>query len=148
MNPVEFYTLANTLISTNSCPSHCRTAVSRCYYSAYHLAKGLLEDMGFTIRHGPSGHRCVQALLQHSGDEQMKEVGYKLENLHSRRIDADYRLNNVRIETERTVKAILNEVKGLMNIFQTYSKEPTYSRVSNGIKSWSGIVDSCGPQKK
>ena len=92
MDPREFHRLAAQLVGGTS-PAEFRTAVSRAYYAAYNVAVQILEEMGFRVSRGPAGHGEVQNRLSNCGDGEVIRVGSQLATLHSKRIQADYRLD-------------------------------------------------------
>lgn len=67
-----------------------RSAVSRAYYGAYHLAKSFLERLGFTIQE--RNHDFVKNCFVSSGQKLAKQVGIRLGDLRTQRNRADYDL--------------------------------------------------------
>jgi uncharacterized protein (UPF0332 family) len=97
-----------------------RTAVSRAYYGAFHLAKAFVESLGIEVlRNGHDLHRWLSV----NESPQAKLAGQKLSDLQSDRIRADYEiskdlarhgadpLKHVRlcVERAREVQSLLNE---------------------------------------
>ncbi|MEX2139142.1 MAG: hypothetical protein WD894_07775 [Pirellulales bacterium] len=107
MNADEFIRFAGLLVARfPSDEAALRTAVSRAYYGAYHLAIDLLSRVcGERFDHG-----SVRRLLKESGNPIAQNAGRQLDDLQSDRIKADYRLDALitlpfaRINIERGVE--------------------------------------------
>src|SRR5438046_1576262 len=113
MDPREFQRLASQLVGGTS-PAECRTAISRAYYATYNVAVEILKDMGFPISKGPTGHRDVQNQLSNSGDAEVMKVGSQLTDLHSRRIQADYRLDRTDVENIKTAHTLVEQARKMI----------------------------------
>jgi len=99
-----------------------RSAVSRAYYGALHLAAALLEELGVPLPAGRT-HGIVPILLQNSGDDDARIAGRLLSDLHSDRIKADYRLKNVDVETLRFAMLCVeraHEIRALLDAFRVH----------------------------
>ena len=94
MTGKAFIDVANELAAGAS-EAHWRSATSRAYYAAYHVAKEALEQAGIRIPAGPSGHEHVKRCLDNSQDYHLETAGNKLGVLRSNRIRADYRLASI-----------------------------------------------------
>lgn len=68
-----------------------RSAVSRAYYGAFHLAGAFLSQLGFSIPRGSGAHGWIPQALIGSGQHDAAEAGRLLQDLHAERIVADYR---------------------------------------------------------
>jgi uncharacterized protein (UPF0332 family) len=104
MNPRDFHALAVELL-TKSTPSRNRSAISRAYYAAFHVALDHLQAAGFTIARNDSVHREVSRLLDWSDDATLKNVGAKLNDLRGARNRADYDVAQTKYETDKTAAA-------------------------------------------
>lgn len=78
-----------------------RTAVSRAYYGAFHLARALLADMGYRCRTRDNEHLFVQRHFANCRHGIALEIGGLLSNLHESRKEADYDLDKARTETRQ-----------------------------------------------
>jgi uncharacterized protein (UPF0332 family) len=100
MNAVDFLTFASKLAAQpGNGPSGFRSAVSRAYYGAFHLAKEFLESQHFFC-HSENQHQWAQKLFLNSGVQIGREIGQLLSNLHESRKLADYRLDKTVAETQ------------------------------------------------
>ena len=123
MNGDEFIRFAGLLVARfASDEAALRTAVSRAYYGAYHVAIRLLSR-ACTER---LDHGSVRRLLKESGNPVAGQAGRRLDNLQSDRIKADYRLDApitlpfAKINIERAVQvnallATLNDADAFDN---------------------------------
>lgn len=70
-----------------------RSAVSRAYYSAFHFAKGFLEEFEIRISKGPSGHGEIYRYLFNCGFPAAQAAARLLDALRRDRNEADYDLD-------------------------------------------------------
>jgi uncharacterized protein (UPF0332 family) len=89
MDETGFLDLADTL-STGSHESEWRSAISRAYYAAFHKARRLLRQSGFTVPRGDLAHAYLWKRLSNSGHPDVNHIGQKLNDLRSARNWADY----------------------------------------------------------
>jgi uncharacterized protein (UPF0332 family) len=94
MNPVEFYLLAQRLLTSEPNPAGFRTSISRAYYAAFLEGVAFLLRMGIHARRDASGHEDVIRVLNNSGDSDLAMASTILADLRDHRNAADYRLND------------------------------------------------------
>jgi len=98
MNGEEFITFAGRIaVSAKGGPADFRSAVSRAYYGAFHLAIEFLRATGTT--NPPFQHGEIQRLLFRTGNPKAQTASQLLSDLQSHRVRADYRLNVTTVET-------------------------------------------------
>jgi uncharacterized protein (UPF0332 family) len=85
----EFLTLAVALAGGSSEGSW-RSAVSRGYYAAFHVALDLLRDLGFAVPQGDQAHAFAWLRLSNSAHPDVILAGQKLNRLRTQRNRADY----------------------------------------------------------
>lgn len=88
----QFISLAGKLASgAKPDEALCRTAISRAYYGAFHLASQMLTSLNvpYERNHGEL-HRC----LAECGHAEVAESGRILIELHRLRVKADYKLDD------------------------------------------------------
>lgn len=88
MDPEDFCLLAEELVK-GSRPVEYRTAISRAYYSVYNQGRNVFHNLGIRIKEGPNGHGELRRKLSNSGDPEIIEIGNKLGDLYSERINAE-----------------------------------------------------------
>ena len=143
MNPRDFHRLAARLM-TDFSPAAARTAISQAYYASYNVAVETLTEMGFRVSRGPAGHGEVQNRLLSSGDTEVMRVGSQLADLHRRRIQADYRLDNVDVERLKTVRALIEQAGKMINILDACRTDPRRNHIIVSIQDWERKVSGQG----
>lgn len=97
MDPREFISLAIRLSSSKR-EADLRSAVSRAYYGAFHVACELLEDCGIQLSerdlYGADVHRKVRFCLRESDNDAAGKAAEKLGSLRGERNEADYDLKS------------------------------------------------------
>ncbi len=91
MTPRDFFALAEELIEGDT-EAHWRSAVSRGYYAAFHVARLLLGRCGFRVPESERSHKYVSDRLSNSGDPAVNRAGLDLDGLRDERNRADYDL--------------------------------------------------------
>jgi hypothetical protein len=71
MNPRKFLSQARRLARANA-EEDWRSAVSRAYYAAFHVARELMEGLGFTVPYADRAHGYLWLRLQNCGDRERK----------------------------------------------------------------------------
>jgi uncharacterized protein (UPF0332 family) len=71
---------AKMAVATNESPVCFRTAISRAYYGAFHLARDLLAEMGYRCRVRENEHVFVQRHFANCHHPQAVEVAGLLSN--------------------------------------------------------------------
>lgn len=67
-----------------------RSAISRAYYAAFHVARHLLADLNFTIPRADRAHQYLIFRLSNCGEPVVEQAGRDLETLRRLRNRADY----------------------------------------------------------
>jgi uncharacterized protein (UPF0332 family) len=88
----DFLALANQL-ATGASEAEWRTSVSRSYYAAFHVARRLLQDLGFVVPQEEKTHAYLYFRLNNCGAPNVSAVGKELNNLRTGRNQADYDLH-------------------------------------------------------
>lgn len=91
MNGSDFLPLATRLAAAASEPEW-RTAISRAYYAAFHVARQLLEELGFRVPRADRAHAYLTMRLNNCGDVSVQHAASNLHSLRSLRNQADYDL--------------------------------------------------------
>ena len=82
MNGAEYIDFAAKIAATYSSAAGCRSAISRAYYGAFHLAKTFLAELGSRPPRNANVHVFVQHRLANCGHARAVEAGRILTNLH------------------------------------------------------------------
>src|SRR5688572_33207692 len=81
-----------------------RSAVSRAYYGAYHLAANLLQDFQISVRRNHTGHNQVYRCLFECGHFRARIAAQLLDELRAERNAADYDLTKVKFADQRVAE--------------------------------------------
>ena len=104
MDGNDFIQFAGKLAASNtSGGAGYRSAASRAYYGAYHLARQYLNDCGFFC-HSANEHQWVQRHFFYCTFQAANDIGRMLGNLHETRKEADYDLQLVSVESQSHAK--------------------------------------------
>jgi uncharacterized protein (UPF0332 family) len=118
MDATDFLNFAKELDTTSEANS--RSCVSRSYYCAYHEAKIFIEqELNIALDRVDGGtHERISKVLIQDKNPKLKGLGYKMLAFHSRRVRADYFLNEqctaiAANEAINECEKILNEIRSL-----------------------------------
>lgn len=93
MNPREFLDVAGDWV-VGEREAEWRSAVSRAYYAAFHVARGLLRDCLFIVPLAEQAHGYLWLRLANSGHPDVQQAGNDLRYLREQRNRADYDLEH------------------------------------------------------
>jgi uncharacterized protein (UPF0332 family) len=91
MSGRDFISVALDLL-TASTEAAWRSAVSRAYYAAFHVARQRLEELGFGVPRGERAHAYLWFRLSNCGQPKVQDAGRRLNTLRGQRNRADYEL--------------------------------------------------------
>ena len=94
-NWADFLMLANALVRNPNSPgpeeASLRSAISRAYYAAFHVARDFGRDRGeFTPTGTGQDHWLVMNYFRSSPDRIHRKIGLDLDRLYGNRTSADY----------------------------------------------------------
>ena len=136
MNPRDFLTQAQRLVSLAG-KEDWRSAVSRAYYSAFHVAREFMEDLGFTVPQADRAHGYLWLRLQNCGEPSLVQLGRDLQELRRQRNFADYDLNRPYRHSDAQREDL--RAAGLILILDAVV-EPTRTQVMNAMKDYERLV--------
>jgi len=133
----DFLTVAGGLAS-DSTEAAWRSAISRAYYAAFHAARELMTDLGFTVPQGDSTHAYAWIRLQNCGDPKVRKAGSNLNVLRGQRNRADYDLHlTIRQSHAATEVQIANEV---LQSLDAAALEPTRTQITDAMKAFERTI--------
>lgn len=91
MNALDFLAVAGEW-AVGSREAEWRSAASRAYYAAFHVARELLEGCGFVVPTAEPAHSYLWLRLANAGQPDIQAAGNKLRELRRYRNWADYDL--------------------------------------------------------
>jgi uncharacterized protein (UPF0332 family) len=133
MNARDFLTLAQGL-ARQSAEAEWRTAVSRAYYAAFHVARDLLEGLGFTVPHADAAHGYLWLRLANSGNPQTVQAGNDLNAPRRDRNVADYELR--RTILQGVALSRIGLASDVIRILDAATAEPTRTRITDEMKRY------------
>ncbi|HJT32787.1 MAG TPA: hypothetical protein VJ783_12160 [Pirellulales bacterium] len=143
MNPVDFIALAIKLSSSRN-EADLRSAVSRAYYGAFHVARQFLGDCGvrFSAKelYAAEIHKKVRFCLGESGNADAHLAGDNLRTLRSQRNEADYNLESTDFLVRGGVMVTVRLAPEIVDAFQRCRAEPAFSEARAKIRSYARDV--------
>ena len=135
MDPKDFLRVANTLAESDEA-AELRSAVSRAYYAAFHVARKLLVDMGFQISKGPGAHGDVCKYLGNAGNPTVEHAGSNIGDLKGWRNQADYDLDLAEHENSREVQNIVAITEQIIEELEQCCNGSNRDQIKNAIRSY------------
>ena len=127
----DFLPLAKQL-ATGSTEAEWRSAISRAYYAAFHVARELLQDLGFTVPRAERAHVYLSRRLSNSGDAQVQRAGSDLNTMRGERNQADYDLHRPASPGIAALRVQLSEQ--VIQFLDGARQEPTRTQITDAIK--------------
>jgi uncharacterized protein (UPF0332 family) len=131
MNVRDFLTLADSL-SQGKVEAEWRTAVSRAYYAAFHFARDLLSQYGFTVPRADRAHSYLWLRLANSGHEDVQRAGGQLDSLRRARNQADYDVTGQLNQASATVYCQISH--DVIRVLESAIHEPIKTQVTDAIR--------------
>jgi uncharacterized protein (UPF0332 family) len=134
MDPHDFIEIASELV-TGIKEAEWRSAVSRAYYAAFHLARRLLLQCGFVVPQADQAHGYIWLRLSNCGHPDVVIAGSDLRDLRTARNRADYDLDHPFAEQPAYghVQVGLNIIQLLDQVLATPS---TQQQITDKIKDY------------
>lgn len=130
----EFIRLAGKLcVLGNADEAAFRTAASRAYYGAFHIAERFLDDLGFPVPRNENAHGFLRLQLMGSGHTMATSAGAILGELYRARVKADYDLTDVRFRNAEFARLIVERAHELKSLLDQCRLEPERSGIHQGI---------------
>ena len=116
-----------------------RSAISRGYYGAFHLAVSFLNEVGgIRVLENHTGHEQVCRLLRGTGNATAIEAANSLVDLRSARNRADYKLQLRGFDSRPRAQEWVEHALRVKSWLDECRTEPTRSQILLGLKS---VVD-------
>jgi uncharacterized protein (UPF0332 family) len=126
MNWRDFLRLARSLAAA-SAEAEWRTAVSRAYYTAFHVARDLLADLRFTVPRADRAHQYLVFRLGNCGESAVEQAGRDLDTLRRLRNRADY--DETPPLTQPQAAAAAQVADAIVQVLDAARQEPTRTRI-------------------
>jgi uncharacterized protein (UPF0332 family) len=127
----DYLSLADTLANGTS-EAEWRSAASRAYYAAFHVARTLLLNCGFRVPQADKAHGYLWLRLSNAGDASVIRAGGQLGDLRRERNRADH-------DDHRTITqaGAIQNVRLAEEVIQTLdaaAREPIRTQVTDAMK--------------
>jgi uncharacterized protein (UPF0332 family) len=130
MNWWDFLLLA-TRLTLGTTEADWRTAVSRAYDAAFHVARRSLADLHFTVPRADRAHQHLVFRLSNSGESVVEQAGRDLETLRRLRKRADY--DDVPVLTQPQAAAAVQVAEGIIQVLDTARQDPARTRMRDAM---------------
>jgi uncharacterized protein (UPF0332 family) len=130
MNWRDFLPLAARL-AAGATEADWRTAVSRAYYAAFHVARRLFADLGFSVPRADRARQYLVFRLCNSGESAVERAGRDLETLRRLRNRADY--DETPALTQPQAAAAVQIAEGIIQVLDAARQEPARTRNRDGM---------------
>lgn len=132
MNPRDILEVADSLVAGVK-EAEWRSAVSRAYYAAFHVARQLLLQCGFAVPRGDQAHGYLWLRVSNAGQADVQIAGNNLNHLRQIRNWADYDLD--RPLDQDTALELVQTAEDIIHILETVAEEPAIlARIIAAIK--------------
>ena len=135
MDPKDFLRVANDLAKSDEA-AELRSAVSRAYYAAFHVARKLLVDMGFEISKGSGAHGDICNYLGNAGNPTVEHAGSNIGDLKGWRNQADYELDLDEHENSRSVQKIVSITEQIIKDLEQCCNGSDRDQIKGAISSY------------
>jgi uncharacterized protein (UPF0332 family) len=133
MEPRDFLRLAESLAQAGA-EAELRTAVSRAYYAAFHVARKLFLNCGFMVPQADRAHGYLWLRLSNTREAQTRWAGEELKRLRSERNRADYQL--LHPFTASDSQRCLRTAREIILRLEVAFREPLKTQLTEAIKRY------------
>ena len=143
MDPLDFISVAIRLANSEK-EADRRTAVSRAYYGAFHVARRFLINCGLCFSqketYAAEIHRKVQYCLSECGNSDTVKASGHLRSLRDRRNEADYDLESAEFKTTASILASVRLATEIVDVVQRCQSEPLASDIREKVRAYARDV--------
>lgn len=139
MNAHEFISVATQLLAGEA-EGRLRSAVSRAYYGAFHVARQFLFECGVMVPIDFAAHRNVGWCLLNSSEPSIVEAGTRLESLRKIRNLADYELASTHFTRNAYAKAQVERAVRIVEVLSLYQAETARATVAPVIREYAATL--------
>lgn len=137
MTGPDYIAFAAKLAVTYAEAASCRSAISRAYYGAFHLAKALFDRLEIRPPRNANVHVFIQHRLMNCGHPLAVEAGRFLADLYADRLNADYNLGKKQVESVGYARTSVETAKRIQKAFATCDSDLTaLDRIKAGVADY------------
>jgi uncharacterized protein (UPF0332 family) len=134
MNPRDFLDVADEL-ATGIREADWRSAASRAYYAAFHIARRLLGRCGFGVPDADQAHAYLWLRLCNSGQPDIKRAGEDLQYLRKIRNQADYDIDDP--FDQRQAVEVVQQATDIIIVLEAAATTPTVlTRITDAMRTY------------
>jgi uncharacterized protein (UPF0332 family) len=127
----DYLTLANTLAGGTT-EAEWRSACSRAYYAAFHVARALLAGLHFRVPQADRAHSYLWLRLSNSGVLEVTQAASLLGDLRRDRNQADY--DDHRTFTQAMATRNVNFAEQVIQALDAAAVEPVRTQITDAMK--------------
>jgi uncharacterized protein (UPF0332 family) len=131
MDAHDYLTLAETLVG-GSVEAEWRSAVSRAYYAAFHVARNSLRACSFTVPRAEKAHTYLVYRLSNSGHADTEVAGRKLDLLRTWRNEADYDFDGTLDQGDAAT--YVAKAKEVIQALRAAESDPIKTQITDAMK--------------
>ena len=131
MNFRDYLTLARTLAGGTT-EAEWRSASSRAYYAAFHVARLLLLDLGFRVPQADRAHGYLWLRLSNAGHADTTTAGRNFGQLRRQRNWADY--EDLRVIPQTGATQNVQEAEDIIQALDAATVEPVRTQITDAMK--------------
>jgi uncharacterized protein (UPF0332 family) len=132
------FLVAADLFADGTTEAEWRSAVSRAYYAAFHVARLLFQSLGFSVPRADAAHKYLAFRLQNCGHSELEQAGRELDALRYLRNQADYDLSPSC--SQQHAKAQVDFARAILKSLDLATVEPTRTQMRNAIIAYERTV--------
>jgi uncharacterized protein (UPF0332 family) len=131
MDARNFLTTADHL-AQGATEADWRSAVSRAYYAAFHVARRLFTTCGFTVPRADRTHSYLWLRLCYSGDAVVQRAGADLDALRRLRNHADYDVDRPLLQATALSQA--QNARQVLQALDAAAQVPLKTQITDAMK--------------
>jgi len=128
----RYYLSVATTLVNGSVEAEWRSAISRAYYAAFHVARQLLLGMSFRVPSADRAHGHLWMRLANAGQPDVEDAGNRLNALRRDRNRADYDAH-VSVN-QASARVHVRRAEEIIQALDAASVEPTRSQITDAMK--------------
>lgn len=136
MTGTDYIGFAAKIAATYADAASCRSAISRAYYGAFHLARSLLDRLETRPPRNANAHVFVQHRLANCGHPLAVEAGCFLADLYADRLNADYNLTKKQVETVSYARTSVETAKRIQHALEACDNDQVREQIKAGIAGY------------
>ena len=129
----DFLSLAANL-ANGTTEAEWRTASSRAYYAAFHVARRLLLDLGFRVPRAERAHGYLWLRLSNAGHADVILAGGRLDDLRRHRNQADY--DDHLFIAQATTDADVRLAEKVIQALDAAAVDPVRTQISDAMRDY------------